>query len=66
VVRKSRGGLQLGIGLGLWFLNFMLGALPLDKGALYLSSLLGLILLPESFYRSKVTVLGGGCVPMVG
>jgi hypothetical protein len=58
--------LQLGIGLGLWFWDFLLGALSLEKGALSLGYLLGLVLLPESFYLSKVTVLGGGCVPMVG
>jgi hypothetical protein len=42
--------------------DFLLGALPLEKGALSLSLgyLLGLVLLPESFYLSKVTVLGGG------
>jgi hypothetical protein len=68
---KSRGGvqlqlLQLGIGLGLVVWDFLLGALSLEKGALSLGYLLGLVLLPESFYLSKVTVLGGGCVPMVG
>jgi hypothetical protein len=47
-------------------LDFLLGALSLEKGALSLGYLLGLVLLPESFYLSKVTVLGGGCVPMVG
>jgi hypothetical protein len=31
-----------------------------------LSYLLVLVLLPESFYRAKVMVLGGGCVSMVG
>jgi hypothetical protein len=50
--------------------DFQLGALALEKGVLSLSlSLgypLGLVLLPESFYLSKVTVLGGGCMPMVG
>jgi hypothetical protein len=34
--------------------------------SLSLGYLLGVVLLPESFYLSKVTVLGGGCVPMVG
>jgi hypothetical protein len=48
--------------------EFLLGVLPLEKGALSLSLgyPLGLVLLPESFYLSKVTVLGGGCMPMVG
>jgi hypothetical protein len=46
--------------------DFLLGALSLEKGALSLGYLLGLVLLPESFYLSKVTVLGGGCVLMVG
>ena len=48
--------------------NFLLGALPLEKGALSLSLgyPLGLVLLPESLYLSKVIVLVGGCVPMVG
>jgi hypothetical protein len=58
--------MQLGAGLGLWFLDFLLGALPLEKGALSLGYLLGLVLLPESFYLSKVTVLEGGCMLMVG
>jgi hypothetical protein len=31
-----------------------------------LDHLLVLVLLPKSFYLSKVNVLGGGCVPMVG
>jgi hypothetical protein len=34
--------------------------------SLSLGYLLGLVLLPESFYLSKVKVLGGGFVPMVG
>ena len=48
--------------------DFLLGALPLEKDVLSLSLgyPLGLMLLPESFYLSKVTMLGGGCMPMVG
>jgi hypothetical protein len=44
----------------------MLGVLCLAKGVLSLGYFLGLMLLLESFYLSKVTVLGGGYVPMVG
>jgi hypothetical protein len=71
VVFNSRGGVQLqglhlGIDLGFCFWEFLLGALPLERGALSLGYLLGLTLLPESFYLSKVTMHGGGCVPMVG
>jgi hypothetical protein len=46
--------------------DFILGALSLERGALSLGYLLSLVLLPESFYISKVMMLGGGCVPMVG
>jgi hypothetical protein len=46
--------------------DFLLGVLSLEKGVLSLGYLLGLVLLPELFYLSKVTMLGGGCVPMVG
>jgi hypothetical protein len=46
--------------------DFLLGALSLERGVLSLGYLLGLVLLPESFYLSKVTMLGGGCIPMVG
>jgi hypothetical protein len=51
-----------------WFmvLDFLLGVLPLDKGVLSLGYLLGMVLLPELFYMSKLMVLGGGCVSMVG
>jgi hypothetical protein len=39
--------------------DFLLGVLPLEKGcSLSLGYLLGLVLLPESFYLSKVMVLG--------
>jgi hypothetical protein len=31
-----------------------------------LAHMLVIVLLRESFYLSKVKVLGGGCVPMVG
>jgi hypothetical protein len=48
--------------------DVLLGALPLEKGALSLSLgyPLDLVLLPESFYLSKVMVVEGGCMPMVG
>jgi hypothetical protein len=46
--------------------DFLLGALSLEKGVPSLGYLLGLVLLPKSFYLSKVMMLGGGCVPMVG
>jgi hypothetical protein len=73
VVRKSRGGvqlqlLQLGTGLGLWFLDFLLGALSLEKGALsLLVYLLVLVWLPRIIlFCQRLQVLGGGFVPMVG
>jgi hypothetical protein len=46
--------------------DFLLGALSLERGALSLGYLLGLVLLPELFYLSKVKVLGGGLCLWLG
>jgi hypothetical protein len=58
-------GLSLGYGLdfllGLWL--FLLGALPLEKGAL---PWLAIVLLPELFCLSRLRCSRVAVVPMVG
>jgi hypothetical protein len=50
--------LQLGIGLGFWFWDFLLSALHLEKGVLSLGYLLALVLLSKLFYLSRLQCSG--------
>jgi hypothetical protein len=53
----------LWFGLSAWFWLFLLGALPLEKGAL---PWLAIGLLPELFCLSRLRCSGVAFVPMVG
>jgi hypothetical protein len=64
---KPKGRVQSGTGLGMWFGNFYLvHYLGRKVHSLSFGYFLSLVMFPESFYLSKVTILGGDCVPMVG
>jgi hypothetical protein len=59
--------LQLGFGLGFWFVDFLLGALSLERERYAISWLsVGSGTACKIILYVKVTMLGGGYMPMVG